>query len=58
METNHERLWTLRNTLRVLERGVGGCGCLVVGIKEGMDCMEHWVWCKNNDTVMLKIKNK
>ena len=35
-ETNYERLWTLRNKLRVLEgRGVGGCVSLVMGIKEG-----------------------
>ena len=39
---NHEILWTLRNKLRVLEgRGVGGWEILVVGIKEGMYCMEH-----------------
>ena len=49
-ETNHERLWTLRNKLRVLEgKGVGGWVSLAVGIKEGTDCMEHWVWCKNNE---------
>jgi len=35
-ETNHERLWTLKNKLRVLEgRGVGGWVSLVMGIKEG-----------------------
>ena len=28
---------------------VGGWGNKVVGIREGMDCMEHWVWCKNNE---------
>ena len=32
-ETNHERLWTLRNKLRVLGVGVS----LVVGIMEGMN---------------------
>ena len=47
-ETNHERLWTLRNKLRVLE-GVRGWLSLVVGIKEGTYCMEHWVWCINNE---------
>ena len=32
---NHERLWTLRNKLRVLEgTGMGGWVTLVVGIKE------------------------
>ena len=41
-EMNHERLWTLRNKLRVLEgKGVGGWVSLVVGIKEGMYYMEH-----------------
>ena len=45
---NHERLWTLRNELRVLEgRWVRGWVSLVVGIKEGTYCMEHWVWCIN-----------
>ena len=39
---NHERLWTLRNNLRVLERrGVGRWVSLVVGIMEGMHCMEY-----------------
>ena len=43
-ETNHERLWTLRNKLRVLEgMGVGSWVSLVMGIMEGMYCMEHWV---------------
>ena len=48
-EVNHERLWTLKNNLRVLkEQGVGGWGNQVVGIKEGTYYMEHWVWCINN----------
>ena len=43
-ETNHESLWTPGNKLRVLERrGVVGWVSQVVGIKEGTDCMEHWV---------------
>ena len=29
--------------------GVGGWRNQVVGIKEGTYCMEHWVWCKNNE---------
>ena len=29
--------------------GVEGWVSLVVGIKEGMYCMEHWVWCINNE---------
>ena len=41
-ETNRERLWTLRNKLRVLEGSlVGVWVSLVVGTKEGMYCMEH-----------------
>ena len=49
-ETKHERLWTLRNKLRVLEgRVLGDWVSLVVGIKEGMYCMEHWVWCINDE---------
>ena len=49
-ETKHERLWTLRNKLRVLEgRRVGDWVSLMVGIKECTYCMEHWVWCKNNE---------
>ena len=35
-EKNHERRWTLKNKLRVLEgRGVGGWISPVMGIKEG-----------------------
>ena len=49
-ETSHERLWTLKNNPRVLEGlGVGGWVSLVVGIKESTYCIEHWVWCKNNE---------
>ena len=52
-EVNHERLWTLKNNLRVLKGWrVGGWGNQVVGIGEGTYCMEHWVWCINNE---LKI---
>ena len=48
-EVNHERLWTLKNNLRVLEGwGVGGWVSLVVGIMEGTYCTEPWVWCINN----------
>ena len=43
-ETDHERLWTLRNKLRVLERRrVEGWVSLVVGTKEGTYYTEHWV---------------
>ena len=27
----------------------GGWVSLVVGIKEGICCMDHWVWCINNE---------
>ena len=41
---NYDRLWTLGNKLRVSEgRGLGGWASLVVDIKEGTYCMEHWV---------------
>ena len=45
METNHERLLTLRNKLRVAggEVGVGGWGNWVMSIKEGTQCDEHWM---------------
>ena len=49
-ETNYERLWTLRNKLMVLEgTWVRGWVSLEVGIAEGMYCMEHWMWCINNE---------
>ena len=49
-DTNRERLWTLRNKLRVLEgREVESWMSLVVGIMEGTYCMKHWVWCINNE---------
>ena len=58
-EINPERLWTLKNNLRVLEgRGVGGWGNQVVDIREGTDCMEHWVWCKNNEYCYAEKKKK
>ena len=58
---NHERLWTLKNNLRVLEgRAVGGWVSLVVGIREGTYCMEHWVFCINNEfwNTEKKYENK
>ena len=36
--------------------GVGVCGNKVVDIGEGTDCMEQWVWCKNNK-YCYSIKN-
>ena len=49
---------------RVLEgRGVGGRVSLVVGIKKGTYCMEHWVWYINNESwktekIKLNLKIK
>ena len=40
--------------------GMGGWVSLVVGTTEGTDCMEHWVWCINNEswnTEKIKFKN-
>ena len=57
VEVSHERLWTLKSNLRVLKGwGVGGWGNQVVGIREGTDCMEHWVWYKNNQHCYAKNK--
>ena len=56
---NAERLWTLKNNLRVLKgQGEGGWGSQVVGIKEGTYCMEHWVWYKNNEYCYAEKKLK
>ena len=42
---DHERLWTLGNKLRASEgKVVGGWASLLMGIKEGTCCMEHWVF--------------
>ena len=47
---DHEKLWTLKNNLRVLKgQGVGSWVSLVISIMEGMYCMEHWVWYINNE---------
>lgn len=55
---NHERLWTLSNKLRVLERrGVRVWVILWVGIMEGNYCMEHYVWCIINE-FWISEKNK
>ena len=58
-EVNHERLWTLKNNLRVLKGpGVGSWGNQVVGIREGTDCMAHGVWCKNSEYCYAENKFK
>ena len=50
-EMNDEKLWILRNKLRVLERRkVEGWVTLVVGIKEDTYCMEHWVLYVNSES--------
>ena len=50
-EMNNERLWTLGIEWRVLEgTGLGGWVTLVMGIKEGMYCMEHCVLHTNNES--------
>ena len=48
-ETNHERLWTQKQTEGFGGEGMGDGVSLVVGIMEGTYCMEHWVWCINNE---------
>ena len=56
----HERLWTLGNKLRASEgRRVRNWDRLVMGIKEGMYCMVHWVLYTNNESwnTMLKKQN-
>ena len=56
-EVNHERLWTLKNNLRVLKgRGLGVWVSQVVGIMEDMYCMEHWVWYKSNELFYAERK--
>ena len=55
----HERLWTLRNKLRASEgRGVGDWVRLVMGIKEGMYCMEHSCYTQvmNQGTLHQKLR--
>ena len=36
----------------------GRSGYQVVCIIEGTDCMEHWVWCKNNEYCYAENKLK
>ena len=46
----HERLWTWENKLRVSEgREVGEWDRLVMGSKEGMYCMVHWLLYVTNE---------
>ena len=54
---NHERWWTLGNKLRAPEeRGLGDWERPVLGIKEGMYCMEHWVLYTNNESRNIAAK--
>ena len=55
----HERLWTLRNKLRASERrGVGEWNRLVMGIKEGTYCVEHWVLYATNESSKFTPKTR
>ena len=48
---NHKRLWTLGNKLRASEgRGVREWDRLVMGSKEGMYCVVHWVLYTANES--------
>ena len=56
---NHERLWTLRNKLRASDvRGVGDWDRLVMGSKEGIYCMVHWVLYTTNESSNFTSKTK
>ena len=56
-ETNHERLWTLGNKLRVTEGSrVGVLGNWVMGIKEGTCGDEHWVLYATNESLNTASK--
>ena len=56
---NHKRLWTLGNKLRALEgKGVGDRDGLVMGSKEGMYCMAHWVLYASNESWNLTSKTR
>ena len=56
---NHERLWTLGDKLRASEgRGLWDWDRLVMDIKEGTYCMEHWVLYANNESCNIISKTK
>ena len=56
-ETNHDRLQTPENKLRVTEgRGVGGWSNWVMGIKEGTCGDEHWVLYATNESLNTTSK--
>lgn len=59
VETKDERLWILRNKLRVMEgRGEGGWVSLVVDIEAGTYCMEHLVRCISNESWNTEKKKR
>ena len=54
----HERLRTLGNKLRASEgRAMGEWDRLVMGSKEGMCCVVHWVFYASNESWNIKLKN-
>ena len=56
---NHERLWTLGNKPRVSEgMEVGEWDRLVMGSKEGMHCMVHWVLYATNESWNFTSKTR
>ena len=55
-ETNHERLWTPGNKLRVTEGRGGEMSNRVMGIKEGLGCDEHWLLDATNESVNTTSK--
>jgi len=52
----HERLWTLRNKRGFRGEEGGRLVSLVVGIKEGTYCVEHWVLYENNGSWIIVSK--
>ena len=53
------RLWPLRNKLRASEgRKMGELYRLVMGIKEGMYFMVHWVLYANNESPNFTSKTR
>ena len=54
---NHERLWTLGNKPRASEgKGVGDWDRLVMGTKESMYCMVHWVLYATNESLNFTLE--
>ena len=52
-----KRLWTLRNKLRASEgRGVGEWDRLVMGRREVMYCMVHWLLYATNESLNFTLE--